>query len=263
MRLIGLRPTLVCLLLAGVVSCSKIGGSSPQRQQQVAPPTAGPALCVPVRILIQPDKTLSTDENETPIPLVDEVRPRVEKLLLRCGGEILIGVVREDSNRRLKRQPISAPPEAPIAPSKNVNPLILQTKILPKYEADLRTYQSQHAEWERDSRMTLQSYFDDVRKLLEQKAFATRSDVFGAIARGDSALAEPDAAFGKNCHKYFILVSDGIDNVHKARPVLQSGAKLLLVNGTGNAGSLDSLVAARFESLAAAIQYVLASEGIR
>jgi len=264
MRSLVLHPSVVWLILVAAlssVSCSRDGHATPQKHIVLAPAAAAP--CVPTRVLVLPDKTLSTDQNETPIPLLSEVQVPVEKLLVRCGGEVLIGVVREHSNRRLKRLSVSGPPAEPPMPSQNENPLILKTQIMPKYHADMRAYQAARAAWERETRARFQVYFDEVRQLLEQKPFAMRSDVFGAVNRGDAALAEPDAAFGGACHEYFILVSDGIDNVHKERPVMRSRAKLLLVNGTGTSGSLDGLVSDNFESLSAAIQHVLALEGVR
>lgn len=258
------RLALVCgalPLALTAASCSpskEAAAQSPATTARVAP-----VKCVPVRVLIQPDKSLSTDKNETPIPELGEVRRPVERLLFRCGGEIMVGVVREHSNRRLKRLSVSGPPTEPPMPSQNENPLILKTQIMPKYHADMRAYRDARVAWEREARAQFQVYFDEVRQLLEQKPFATRSDVFGAVNRGDAALAEPDAAFGGACHEYFILISDGIDNVHKERPVMRSRAKLLLVNGTGTNGSLDGLVSDNFESLSAAIQHVLALEGVR
>jgi len=259
-----LTTLLIIMALASATSCSRTG-ASPSGQtakRTVVAARAVPTACAPVRLVVDPDQTRSTDANETPIPLIDEVRAPVERLFLQCGGEILIGVVREDSHRRLKRLAVLPPPQAPQMPSQNENPLMLKTQVMPEYEAKLSAYKDARTAWEKEARKRLQAYFDEAKPLLEQKPFANRSDVFGSVNRADSALAEPDAVFGRTTSKYLVLVSDGQDNVHKERPVMRSGAKLLLVNGSGSSGSLEGLVSAHFESVAAAVQYVAASEGV-
>ncbi|HEX6650368.1 MAG TPA: hypothetical protein VF075_12545, partial [Pyrinomonadaceae bacterium] len=57
--------------------------------------------------------------------------------------------------------------------------------------------------------------------------------------------------------RYVVLISDGQDSAERACPPLSSGAKLILVNGSGTLGSLANLQPIRFESVEQAFESIL------
>jgi hypothetical protein len=79
----------------------------------------------------------------------------------------------------------------------------------------------------------------------------------------DLFLAEDDAAWGGTASRWALLVTDGKDNVGEPAASLSSGARLVIVNGSGSTGELAPLNPMPFESLDAAVRYLIAQEESR
>ncbi|HMF55912.1 MAG TPA: hypothetical protein VK619_06110, partial [Pyrinomonadaceae bacterium] len=71
---------------------------------------------------------------------------------------------------------------------------------------------------------------------------------------------EPGAVWPGQTHSFIILNSDGADTTKRKPVEIRSGARLLLINGSGSVGTLGSLNPLRFESKQAAFDFITAKE---
>jgi hypothetical protein len=223
--------------------------------------TAESAQCRPVKIAPIPDQTGSANWTRTPQLAADDLRPLFE-LLLKCGGEIGFGLIRDQSNRGLIRFKIPPPSPRPLAPP--LSPDDDEFTTADKNEA----YREMFALWEQEIKQRrekyageFETYLQTLQPLLAQRPKG-RSDIWGAIGRADLFLSERDEAWGQATRRYLILITDGQDNVGKKPKAFKSEAQVLLVNASENvkAESLQSLQPIRFESTMAAVEHIVAAE---
>ena len=114
--------------------------------------------------------------------------------------------------------------------------------------------------WEAAVERDTASFRSQLTQLLSEPPSAPRTDLAEAIRRADIFLAEPEPSGQPHAHRFLICATDGRDNVHAAPITMTSGAQFIIVNASGSLGSLDPLRPVRFESLAAAIEFVYTSE---
>jgi hypothetical protein len=171
----------------------------------------------------------------------------------RRSGELTYGTVAADSNRVLHRLSIAPGPVAPVRPSTDGNPFAAR-EAMHVYRTAAATYDTQQRVWQADVDARIAAFRSDVEPLLALPPDARRSDVLGAVERADLFLAE--LAPGARRASYLLLISDGIDNVHRPFAGLQSHASLLIVNGVGSVGSLENLKPLRFESIEPTLRYL-------
>jgi len=212
----------------------------------------------PVKLGFMQDQTISANWSRTPQLTTDHFEP-LRPLFHARGGELACGLIRDRSNRGLVRKCFPAP----IAEPKPTPP---KDDIFEDAQSE-DEYQKKRARWQQDCKRRdeqIDQLFDqflaEIKPLLAQKPDAGRTDVWGAIVRADLLLNESDAIWPAPTHRYLALVTDGWDNVSRNPVILQSGATVLLVNGSATVGSLAGLNPIRFESVQAAIQHVIAAE---
>jgi hypothetical protein len=212
-----------------------------------------------VKIACLPDKTASTSWTRVQQVAVEDLDPLVDLVCSR-GGELAVGLIRDSSNRGLLRLTVEQPLEVPTEPDTRMNPFLLAeqqaeyAKKLRAYEDDVKKRQTRVGE-------AVSDFSEQLVTLLAQPADAQHTDVWGAITRGELFMAEPDDAWKGAPHKFIVAVTDGLDNVHKQRVEIRSGAQLLIVNGSATLGDLSILKPLRFESVSSAVQYLVNHEG--
>lgn len=191
-------------------------------------------------------------------PLAEEDLAALIKTLRITGGELAFGLIGESTDRPLLRLRIPVPPQRPTKREvqnafERAEQDALFQEQLEKYEADMR-------HWEADVDQRASSFLDAVRPRLQEKATAKRSPINSALTRSELFLNEPVTAWPKAPHRYIILNSDAIDTTKSSPISLKSGATLLLINGSGSMGLLESLNPLRFESVQAALDHITATE---
>lgn len=246
------------LLITG--GCGQSSGPNDNSSPAVASAPQDATIQVhPVKLALISDQTLSMNWARTS-PLTIHDLESLRNLYHSCGGEIIFGLIRDQSNRGLIRTRFPVLPPAPQKPQ-------TQDDMFKDAESE-DTYQQQLIKWKESCdkrRLNVDHLFDEflvaIKPLLEQKANAQKSDIWSAVGRADLALSESDASWPLPTRRYLLLISDGLDTVGKPSTPLQSGAKVTLVNGSTSLGSLTSLNPMRFESIKAAIQEIVAIEG--
>lgn len=248
----------VCFWMAPVVMVMAAGCvSAPVASVEAAPAQPKP----PVRIGVMLDKTLSATWTRVPAVTVANFEPLI-RLLGERGGEIAVGLIRDRSNRGLRRFPVSPRPAAPAEPNPHQNPYLL-AEARARYEADRRAYEAALAEWQSDLDQRLAAFSKDLRELLALPADACRTDLWDAIRRAELFLNEPQSASRPAPQNWLLLLTDGEDNVGRPIVALRSKARLLVINGSDAVGDLAQLRPVAFESFSAAVAYLVAEEEAR
>lgn len=222
------------------------------------------SLGAPLRVALVQDMTGSSEENMTPLLSHDQLRSLIA-LCRTDGGELTVGVIKENSNHVFARLTIERPPAPPVkAVPTGGNAIALQAarqKAEKAYAAEKAGFTLRVAAWEDIIDRREADFLARVQQLLARLPDARRSDVHDAVRRADRFLAEDDAIFGAPSHRYLVAVSDCIDNVRKPAPQLTSGATFIVVNGAGSLGTLGELHPHQFESIDAAVRFIAAKEG--
>ncbi|MBS1790504.1 MAG: hypothetical protein JST85_22475 [Acidobacteria bacterium] len=216
----------------------------------------------PIRIASMIDKTGSANQTRTQQPGADSFKPIIERLH-KSGGELSVGLIRDNSNRPLLRLRIDTPPTAPVKPNDDKEDYadVLAEKQ-DEYDKKLRAYKREYLAWEQETERRVAQFTTDLQPLLDQPANAKRTDVFNALFRADLFLAEQEVGFKEPAQKFILLNSDCKDNIgaRAKKLTLRSDAQLLVVNGVGSIGPLERFKPKLFESLDAAMRYVVKEE---
>ncbi len=247
-----LRLTIPVVLALALIGCE--GGSATP-----TPASSSNQPAPPVKIVCLPDKTASTHWTRVQQVTVEDFDPLIE-LVCRRGGELAVGLIRDSSNRGLLRLLVPQPPEAPVEPDRRMNPFLL-AELQAAYTKKMRAYQEDLNQQRTRVEEAVSEFSEQLETLLAQPANAQRTDVWGAITRGELFMGEPDDAWKVEPRKYVIAVTDGLDNVRKQKVEMRSGARLLMVNSSASLGDLAALEPVRFESVSSAVQYLLSHEG--
>jgi hypothetical protein len=210
-----------------------------------------------LRIAFIQDKSLSTGETRTPQLTLDDLEPLVE-LQGQVGGELAVGTIDDRSNQSLVRLRIDAGPEEPVAPASADNSLERwqQQNAFRKQKAE---FEQQQQAWQDAMQERIAAFQTAVDPILSAPANAQRSPVWDAVRRADLFLSEPQVGRSEP-HRYMVLITDGMDDVG-AQPVpVHSGVRILMVNGSGQMGSLAVLRPQRYESIGAAVSEIVSLE---
>lgn len=228
--------------------------SAPVASVEAAPPQPKP----PIRIGVLVDKTLSATWTRVPAVTVADFEPLI-RLVGERGGEIAVGLIRDRSNRGLRRLPVSPRPAAPAEPNSHQNPFLL-AEARARHEADRRAYEAALADWQSELDQRLAAFRKDLSELLALPADARRTDLWDAIRRAELFLNEPQSASRPAPQNWLLLLTDGKDNVGRPTVALRSKARLLVINGSAAVGELAELNPVAFESFSAAVAYLVAEE---
>jgi hypothetical protein len=252
--------TIATLLFTVSLLGCRSTADSPRTQQIDCPPQASvkghnpAALSNPVKVAVFLDKTGSWSQTQAEGLTVADLDP-IFGLLRQVGGEVAIGLISDRSDRglirlRLERPTLVAPP----CPDRRGNPYEVAVRVK-KYEETAKKFAADQAAWEAKADQKIKAFVEEVQPLIAQLANSRRSDVNGALQRGEAFLSEPDS-WGT---RYLVLLSDCKDNVGAARPAIAS--KLIVTNGLASVPLLEDLKPVRFESVRAAILWIVAQSG--
>lgn len=250
--------------LACMAAALFLAGCSPSRMPASQVPVSSisasakkPALS-PLRIVLIQDKSLSTGETRTPQLTLDDMEPLVE-LLGQHGGELAVGVISNRSNLSLARLRIDPGPQEPVAPPPSDNSLERwnQQNAWRKEQVD---YQSREQSWQQEMQQRVSDFQAALEPILSMAPNAQHSPVWDAVRRANLFLSEPAVGGTPEPHRYALLITDGIDDVGGKPISMHSGTRVLMVNGSGDLGSLAVLKPERFESIAAAVEYIVETE---
>ena len=181
------------------------------------------------------------------------------EVLRKCGGELGVGLITDDSNRGLLRVRIDAPPVQPADPVSESNPFAAAIKA-GDYEKLKQNYDSQLAVWKEAMENRLLPFRQELKALVTAPSNAPKTDIWGAVGRIELFLGEDESSWNANTKKYGILVSDCEDNVHRKAVATRSESTWLVVNGTP-VPQLPSLSPVRFESIGAAVRHISSKSG--
>ena len=130
-----------------------------------------------------------------------------------------------------------------------------------QYRNDLVQFQQKLAAWQAETDERIARFKKDVQPLLDQRADAKSTDIWGAVSRADLFLAEDEAAWRRATHRWAVFASDGLHNRGMVKPApFRSGARILVINSAAQFGSLTALHPEAFESVEAAFRHISATE---
>ena len=209
-----------------------------------------------MKLVVMQDKTGSARKYLTPQLSLDDLN-RVFAVVNTCGGEVAIGIIDGQSNQPLQRLYLGMPPEKPEEPAIDSNPFSGR-EAWNDHRKALSEYQVLNQTRDSVNRARFKEFKQIVREALSMPPTASSTDITGAIQRADYYLAEPDPVSVQKPQKIMMIISDAQDNVgnHELPARLESGAHLILVNGTRSIGNLEGLNPGNFESISSAIRYL-------
>jgi hypothetical protein len=212
----------------------------------------------PVRIVVVQDKTGSANWTRTPQLSVADLDLLIE-LLRNASGELALGLIRDSSNRGLVRLRIDLPPAQPAKPVPSGRPFN-DMRAAKAYRTVFAVYQDDLEKWRTKTEANIAAFKSAAQILLDQKANASATDVWGAVVRADRLLCEPPSPGTPVPDLWLLVASDLYYNTGSARPQeLRSGARLIVVNA-GQTASLAPLKPTRFEAIAPAFRYLIDTE---
>lgn len=250
---------LMGIVAAALAAAITIGSVSPPQHAVTPKPTAivqTTAVPAPLRAAALLDGTASRDAARITASL-DDLAPLFDRLRV-SGGEIGFGRITDDSDMPLIRCYVPEPPEPPTFPAAPTGNVFANANTRKREEAERKKYDAKRRAWEADANARINAFIAAITPLLAAPPIAPRTDIIGAIARGDLMMAEP-SPFRGAAQTAIVVITDGYHNVTTAStPTLRSNAQVVIVNGIGALGILDKLIPRplRFESTAAAVRYI-------
>lgn len=191
-------------------------------------------------------------------PLQEQDLTALINILRQTGGELSFGLIGESSNCPLLRLRIPLPPTHP-AKHTAQNPFE-RAEQDSAFQEEVKKYEIRRQSWEAEVNQRIDAFMEAVRPRLQETAKDSTTDVYSALARAELFLNEPGAVWPAETHRYIILNSDGIDTAKRKPVEIKSGARLLLINGSGSLGTLALIHPLRFESKQAAFDFIAATE---
>src|ERR1017187_8263693 len=185
---------------------------------------------VAVRAVVLQDQTGSVNWTRTPTLCYEDLKPLVN-LVRERSGEVAFGLIRDSSNRGLIRLAVTTPePVGLQTPAKwSANPFIANRERA-AFQQKQQAREKERQVWAAANNPLMNSFQAGVESLLKAPDYAKRTDVYGALRRADSFLAEDARAWGGAVYSTAIVISDGRDNQRGATPEWRSKVQVLAVN---------------------------------
>lgn len=212
---------------------------------------------VPALYAVFEDKSKSVKSARITPLREQDIKALIDNIRL-TGGELAFGLIGESTDRPLLRLRIPVPPPRPT--KREVQNAFERAEWDALFQEQLEKYEADMGHWKADVDQRAGAFLDAVRPRLQEKAIAKRSPINSALTRSELFLNEPVTAWPRAPHRYIILNSDAIDTTKSAPATIKSGATLVIVNGSGSIGILESLNPLRFESVQAALDHITATE---
>jgi hypothetical protein len=208
-----------------------------------------------VKLVLLEDQTWSSETTKTERIQGQALDSAIEIVRARCG-ELLLGAIRDRSNRPFLRVEIPPAPLPPVRPASNN--VFDQADAMAVFNRANDTFTDAAESWQADVDRRISDFRTRAADFSSIQSLASRSAIGDAINRADTALAEAGATGGRTSegHRWIVLASDGESNVGTPIPrSLRSGARLVIANGIGTRGLLDPKVEL-FEGLKPALKFV-------
>ena len=242
-------------VITGCGTASKANAPAPEQAAAVPKPS-------PVKVAFLQDKTGSANWTRTPKPTLDDLQMLID-LLCHAGGELGVGLIRDDSNRSLLRLRIEPPPQDVPTLQKSGRPFA-DARRMEQYRNDKAVFQLKLAAWQAETDQRIVRFRKDTQPLLNQRSDARSTDVWGAARRADVFLGEDDATWHRPTHRWAVFATDGLHNRRAVKAaVMKSGARIMVINSDAQFGCLAPLHPEPFESIEAAFRHLRAAEGGR
>ena len=237
--------TAACALLAACNSTAKATRTT----------AADPPCTAPARVAVLADKTGSAAHNRTPEIQPEELDPLYEQIV-RCGGEIALGVLTDRSNRPLLRVRVAEPTPPPAATDPRQNPFDYARRHAEEVKT-LSRLQKEDEERQADAGERIREFDQAAKPLLAASAKALCSDIFGGLRRANLFHGEPPSLWRRAPRQFTVLVSDAEANCGAPNFEPLPGVKLLMVNGAPGLGSLEGRELIRLERFEAGVEFIL------
>src|SRR5437667_3246420 len=166
------RAALTTLIFATLVTAGC--GTASKADAPVAEQAAAVQIASPVKVAFLQDKTGSANWTRTPQPTVDELQMLID-LLRQTGGELGVGLIRDQSNRGLLRLRIDPPPRPVAKPLKTLRPF-RDARRMEQYRKDTERYHGNLAGWTAETDRRIARFKTDALVLLDSPANARSTD---------------------------------------------------------------------------------------
>lgn len=219
--------------------------------------------CLQRKVLVAVDETGSRDWYGVVSLTPAQLDVILEHLSGACGGEIALAAIRDESNLPFRRCEFSLSPAIgplPDKPPSTGNIFEVKRQRI-AYEKSVTAMAQGLRAWQAQAAAERAECTQKLSKVLDPAPLAHRTDVGGILNRGRLYFSEDDGAAAP-IRKQFLMLSDGIDNMHHgAPPTLGPSVELVLVNSAGSVGALAAYDPKRFESTDAALKYLFRPDG--
>lgn len=191
-------------------------------------------------------------------PLQEQDLMALINVLRQTGGELSFGLIGESRMRPLLRLRLPVPPPLPV--KRESQNAFERAEEDSAFQEAMESYEAKRKQWEMEVNGRIAAFMEAARPRLQEPAKDKATDISSALARAELFLNEPGAVWPTEPHRMIILNSDGIATINRKPVEIKSGARLLLINGSGSLGTLEPLHPLRFESKQAALDFIAATE---
>jgi len=252
--------TLAALILAIALALFASACNSNTNNTTTAIATCEPLPPVAIGALL--DKTESAPEYAVPAPKIDAFSPIINLVRAR-GGDFRVAEITGLSPDTMVRLRVAPPPTCPPSPlADTTGNAFVDQELIAAYETRKASFDGAYSRWQATADADTTRFQENLQRLLSKPASAKHTDIFNALNRAAWFLTEPQVPGQAPASRYLLLVTDGRDNVHAAPVNLPPDIRVLLVNGGASVGALESLHPLRFESLAAAVDFIVRTEAV-
>jgi hypothetical protein len=222
----------------------------------------------PLQIVLAFDKTGSRTSNKIPDINIDQMRTIALGILQR-SGDLRTTSICTDSDKAMPRLYVETAKSAPVTPIQTEtceSNVFAKAKLQEEQQVKLAAYQQQKNVYDQQQQSKAKAdqarvdkLLAEVKPMLEKPEGCTASDMVGIVNRANLALQEPPATGAPKPRRVLFLITDGEHNATKDSkvPTLDAQTELVIVNGGKGAGIFEPLKPVKFDSIDAAIAYIL------
>jgi hypothetical protein len=219
-------------------------------------------------VVLAIDRTGSKADNKVPDATLAQVSALAEGIRQR-GGELRMTTISDDSDKAMPHLKFSPPEKPPIAPTQEKigeSNLLAKVNIQEQQDIGMAAYHKQKADFDKRQqakevadKAQIVEFLKTVQPLIEKPANFPASDMRGIVLRGNLALQERQPVGKQSLRRVLFLITDGEHNATKDTkvPPLDAQTELVIVSGGKGAGTFEPLKPEKFDSIDAAIEYIL------
>jgi hypothetical protein len=254
-KLTGSSLMVLMVLLSGCSNVSRNGQENTQIESVAS--SKVPVTFAPVLYAVFDDKSGSVKTARISPITEHDLTVLIDSLRL-TGGELAFGLIGESTDRPLLRVRVPAPPAKPV--KSEVQNAFERAEQDARFQDQMDQYEAEMRRWKEEVEKRINAFIEAVRPRLQERTAAKSSPINTALARSELFLNEPSTTWSIPPRRYIILNSDAKDTTKTKLTVIKSGATLMLINGSGSLGILESMKPLRFESMESAVDYISKTE---